>query len=265
MIAVLDAEPGAVVSHRSAAALWRLPGFSVGVVEVSRQRGRSGNAAHGARLHRPTVLGPHHVTNRHGIPVTTLARTLFDLAATVHPARMERLVQNVVSKSPSALPTLHQLLGDLAGSGRSGVAVMRVILDDLPDGCVAVASGLEAQFERILTRAGEAPLERQIEVGGHEWIGRVDFLDRELRIVVEVDSDLHHTSPLDRAHDLRRDEALVAAGWNEVVRVSEDEVWRHPHVAIEKVRDARARARRPSPHVLAPETHHGRFVSGART
>ncbi|HET7488215.1 MAG TPA: DUF559 domain-containing protein [Acidimicrobiales bacterium] len=240
MIAVLDAGPGAVVSHTSAAGLWRFPGFSAGTVEISRPRSRSTCGVAGTVVHHPRNLPEHHITERHGIPVTTVARTVFDVAARVHPGRLERLVATVVTRAPSVLPTLHAMLAELAG--RRGTAPMRDILARLPPGSVPPASGLEARFARILAQAGEPPLDRQVDIGGHEWIGRVDFVDRALGIIVEVDSDLHHTSALDRAHDRRRDERLLAAGWREVVRVTEDEVWLRPHEAVAKVRAARRRA-----------------------
>jgi len=242
MLGVLDAGPSAVVSHGSAAALWRLPGFSLTTVEVSRPRSRSSCATAVAVAHHPRLFLPSHVTERHGIPVTTLSRTMFDVAGRLHPARLERLIDTVVSRSPSALAALHALLAESAASGRDGVAAMRSVLGSRPEGYVATASGLEARFARILAEAGEAPLERQVDVGGHEWVGRVDFLDRPLRIVVEVDSEIHHTSPLDRAHDQRRDAALRKAGYH-IVRVTEDDVWRHPDVALTQVREARRRAR----------------------
>ena len=243
MIGALDAGPGAVVSHRSAAALWHLPGFGFGQVEVSLARGRAAPRPTWARLHRPTVLAPSHVTQRHGLPVTTLARTLLDLAGDLHPARLALLVDRVTAKSPAILAALHGVLVDLGVNGRPGVSALRAVLEDRPVGYVAPASGLEARFERVLAAAGEPPLERQVDLGGHEWVGRVDFLDRALRVVVEVDSDLHHTSLLDRVHDRSRDERLRGAGWHTVVRVTEEEVWRRPERAVQKVRDARARAR----------------------
>ena len=242
MLAVLDAGPGAVASHRTACAIWRLPGFSVARLELSRPRSRSRHVTTLADVHHPTVLGPAHVTERVGIPVTTLARTLFDVAGIVHPGRLARLVDTVAARSPSVLPTLRCLLDELGKPGRPGIAAMRALLAERGEGYVAVESGLEARFERILAAAGEAPLERQVDVGGHDWVGRVDFLDRRLRLVVEIDSALHHTSPLDRERDRQRDDALLRAGWLQVVRITDDEIWRDPAVAVGRVRDARRRA-----------------------
>ena len=243
LLTVLDAGPGTVVSHASAAALWHLPGFSFATLHVSRPRTRSACATELAVVHHPTSLPASHVTERHGIPVTVVARTVLDVAGEIHAGRLERLVDTVVTRSPSALPTFHAVLHELGASGRSGVAAMRAVLATRPVGHVVVESGLEARFARILAAAGERPLERQVNVGGHEWIGRVDFLDRELRLVVEVDSHLHHSSPLDRRADQARDEALRRAGWAEVVRITDDEIWRQPGVAVQRVREARRRGR----------------------
>ncbi len=242
MAAVLDGGPGTVVSRLSAAALWRLPGFSFGPVQASRQRGRSSRKPGLGRLYLPLALPAHHATTVDAIPVTTLARTLFDLAALLRPERMERVVDTVVSRSPSTLRALHSTLEDLGEHGRNGIAVMRAILAERPPGYVPPASGLEARFMRILAEAGHPPLERQVDVGGHEWIGRVDFVDRESGLLVEVDSALHHSSNLDKKRDRQRDEALKAAGWRGVVRVPEEVIWHRPGQAVSMVHRARSRA-----------------------
>lgn len=192
-----------------------------------------------ARLSRPSLLPDHHVTERDGIPVTTLPRTLFDLASCTHPGRVERAVDTVVSRTPAVLPAMHELLAELGERGRNGIATMRAILDARPAGYVAPASGLEARFIRILPQAGEPSLERQVDVGGHEWVGRVDFVDRGARLLVEIDSASYHSSKLDRERDERRDSALLAAGWAAVVRISEEQVWRRPSEAVAAVRRAR--------------------------
>jgi predicted transcriptional regulator of viral defense system len=79
MAAVLAAGPGAVLSHRSAAALWGMRRTSRAAIDVTAPRRcrRAGIEAHRAEL------SPDEVTVHDGIPVTNLARTLFDLAAVV--------------------------------------------------------------------------------------------------------------------------------------------------------------------------------------
>lgn len=241
MVAVLDAGRGAVASYAAAAALWRLPGMSLGPLEVSRERGKSGRRPSIGRLHEHRWLPSHHATAVRGIPVTTLPRTIYDLAGRLHPARTERLVASVIGKSPGTLRVLHRLLPELAEHGRNGIVVMRDILERNPLGCVGEESGLERRVNQILREAGEVPLVPQVDIGGHEWIGRVDFRDPiVLWVLYEVDSLIHHSSPLDRANDAARDEALRALGL-EVVRIPDEHVWYEPWRLLATVREVRAR------------------------
>lgn len=243
MAAVLEGGPGTVVSHTAAAALWGIPGFGFGALEVSRQRDASKRPVPAVRNHWPRYLPGTHVTEVARIPVTSLARTVFDLAGHERPQRIERAVDTLVSRSPALLVNLHRLLDELAAQGRGGVRVMRSLLEVRPVGSVAPASGLEARVQRILADAGEPPLELQVDVGGHEWIGRVDFADRSIGLLVEVDSNRHHTSRIDRERDRQRDEALYAAGWRLVIRLTEEQVWYRPWEVVAAVREARRRLR----------------------
>ena len=91
-----------------------------------------------------------------------------------------------------------------------------------------------AGSRRSWKRAGEPPFERQVDLGDDEgWIGRVDFADRRLKVVVEVQSETFHSSLSDRRRDAERFRRLRAAGWI-VVEVTEDEIFHRPR--------ARARA-----------------------
>jgi very-short-patch-repair endonuclease len=240
VVAVLDAGSAAVASHRAAAWLWRLPGFPF-VVETTRLRDSASRGL--GRIHEPRLLLPHHVTVYEAIPVTSLGRTIFDLAAVIHPDRLARVVDYVITRSPAMGGVLHDMLPELAKRGRTGITVMRQVLADRPRGLPVPATGLERRFEEILRNAGERVPRRQVDVGGDTWIGRVDYRDEDFPILFEIDSRTFHTGLLDAEADRQRDEALYAAGWFEVVRITEDEIWRRPWVVVEKVRAARARAR----------------------
>ncbi|MGH9165760.1 MAG: DUF559 domain-containing protein [Acidimicrobiales bacterium] len=242
MAAVLDAGAGAVVSHEAAAALWGVPGFWMGSLDVSRPRTCTRVRPNLGELHESRRLAPDHVTACDGIPVTSVARTLFDLAGApgLSAWRVERAVDNAISLSPPVLPRLHALLGDLASRGRPGITLMRELLDERPVGYVAPASGLEARVIGLLDEAGIAT-RRQVDLGGDEWIGRVDLLVADAPVVVEADSAIHHTSVGDRRRDHDRDEALAAIGLR-VVRVTDEEAFCRPWLVGAKVRAALGRS-----------------------
>lgn len=127
-------------------------------------------------LHESRFLPDHHVTVLDGLRVTTLPRTLFDLAG-VRGARFQRTkraVENAVSRNPAALPVLRRMLPELARCGRPGIADMREILNGWDDDYVPPASGLEARAIALLEEVGIFP-DRQVDLGGERWIGRVDL------------------------------------------------------------------------------------------
>jgi hypothetical protein len=80
-------------------------------------------------------------------------------------------------------------------------------------------------------------------VGGHSWIGRVDYRDELTGVLFEVDSTLNHTSPTDLAADAARDAAALAAGFPEVVRIVAEDLYPRPHIAVATVRQTRSRYR----------------------
>lgn len=124
MTAVLDAGEGAVISHGSAAALWALPGFDLSKFHVSRPRTGPNRATTLAKLHSPRLLPPHHCTSIRLVPVTTLVRTIFDLAGSEHAGRAERALHAALKRGLS-WDVIEGHLGEVAERGRTGVTVMR--------------------------------------------------------------------------------------------------------------------------------------------
>ncbi|HEX2272514.1 MAG TPA: DUF559 domain-containing protein [Acidimicrobiales bacterium] len=247
MVAMVDAGPTAAVSHESAAALLGLPGYWPGPVEISRRRGPERGLPMVGELHESRYLPDHHLTVLDGLRVTTLPRTLFDLAG-VRGARFERTkraVENAVSRNPAVLPALRRMLPELARCGRPGIADMREILSGWEDGYVPPASGLEARAIGLLEEAGIFA-DRQVDLGGDSWIGRVDLRVKGAPVVIEVDSAVHHTSPSDRDRDRRRDEQLAELGLT-VVRITEEDVFVRPWVVPLGVAEAIDAARWPAP------------------
>jgi predicted transcriptional regulator of viral defense system len=208
----------AVASHRAAASLWGLPGFGSDIVEVSKPRGRS-QRRETCWVHGSLVLPDHHITDRLAIPVTTPARTLFDLAGVVHPARAERALDAALSSRLVRLGEVQVVFTELARRGRRGTVTMRELLEVRGEDYVAPNSELEALGRAVFAAAGLPEPEVEVNLGDDDWIGRVDLLFREERLVVELDSARHHSALLDRRADIERTRRLRMAGWR-VKRVS---------------------------------------------
>jgi len=239
MAALLDAGDGSVLSHRSAAAAWGIPGFDMAELEVSRQRTGANRGSDLARLHHPCHLPPHHCTTRNGLPVTTLVRTVFDLAGSEKPGRAERVLHAAL-RAGLRWTTIEQHLYELARSGRPGIELMRELVAT-HGGRSALGSGLEVRFLRILLHAGLPEPRRQVDLGGHAPVGRVDFLYDDVRLVIEVNGTWSHSTSADVNRDQDRTARLVAAGYV-VLPVSEHLLLGAPDEVVRLVRSARRRA-----------------------
>jgi very-short-patch-repair endonuclease len=238
----LDVAGGAVGSFVTASWVWRLPSFSIREVEVTAVRTEHLTSGL-AFVHRPVRLLPHHVTEWRGIPVTSVPRTIWDLSGVIHPLRLARLIDAVCTQSPAVLAQLHRMLHELGGRGVPGTVLMRELLSSRPVGIRAAPSGYQARFEELMAAAGIVGLRREVDVGGHSWIGRVDYRCEITGALLEIDSALHHTSPTDVAADEARDAAALAAGFAEVVRIDADDLYPRPDIVVEQVRALRSRYR----------------------
>lgn len=245
LAAVLDAGPGSALSHTSALAWWRVPGFTLRELHVSRSRDgthRPKRLAHG--VHDVEALPEHHVRVLDGIPVVTPSRALFDLAGMPRtpPGRVERALDNAWSLHLVTGGTLARMLDEVGSRSRPGIATMRALLADRGDGYVPPASGLEGRVADILKGRWPTSLRRQVDKGDDgEWIGRIDFVDPELPFLLEVQSERFHASLLDTRDDAARRARLEAAGYV-VVEVSDTDVWHYPEDVVERVRQGRNEA-----------------------
>ena len=237
LTAVLDAGHEAVVRAKTAARVWGLPGFVGEDVEVTRLRRRARRRTDPVPAHEPTLVPPHHRTTHDGVPVTTVERTIFDLMASVPPGRAERALDSALARRVTTLRRLRATGEELCSRGRPGSALFRQLLADRGIDFRPTESSLEDAFLDLVREAALPEPERQVDLGGGAWIGRVDFYARSARLVIEVDSDWLHTSAVDAAADKARDEALRAAGFA-TLRVTEDEIRNRPAVAVERLRRA---------------------------
>lgn len=241
MAAVLDAGSGAVLSHRSAAWFWDVPGFLLDEVDVIASRGsvrRSDGRL--AVVHRPRQLLAGHTVVLAGIPVTTPTRTVFDLAGLpgVAAGKVERTLDGLWARGRVDAESCAAVLDDVAVRGRPGITLMRALLAERGADYRAPESNAEARFHAIVRQAGLGSFERQVNIGAETgWVGRVDFADPLRRIVVEVDPALHHGSFSAQRNDRQRHDALRAAGWH-VISVTDTDLFHRPSEVIARIRDA---------------------------
>ncbi len=236
MAGVLDSPASAYLSHQSAAAWWGLPGYDVRhpVHTLIPEQGRR-TRTRLAVVHYHADMPEDQLRSLDGVPVVSPALTIFLLAGSQHPARTERALDNAWSKRLVTYDVLHELLGRLAIQGRNGIRVMRKLLAARPSDYVAPESGLEARTARLAADVG-VDLIRQVDVGGQDWIGRVDFLIEGSNRVIEVLSQRYHGAPLDRLADDRRFARLNEAGF-EVLTLWDTDIWNDADLVRDRIFD----------------------------
>lgn len=201
--AVLACGPEALLSHRSAAALWRIARYDSGLLDVvvpkEHPRRRPGIRAHRRSDHE--APGRRVVDN---IAVTHPVATLVDLATCLPAGQLEAAVNEADHRDlvgPEQLSAALDLL-----PRRVGLARLRKLLDTPT---LALSSTeLERRFLPLSRQVGLPTPFTQAWVDGH----RVDFSWPELNLVVEADSLRYHRTALKQAKDKRRDNAHAEAG-----------------------------------------------------
>ncbi len=240
LAAVLACGPGAILSHRDAAALWGLMSLETrGAVDVTVPE-RSGRRRPGIRIHRPRhPPTPADRTRRHGVPVTTPARTLLDLAAILEARRLARLTEEAVRMrlvSPrSARAAIER---SPAARGAARFAKVLAASDRTPR---LTRSAAERRLLELVRAAALPDPEVNIRLLGRER----DLVWRRERLVVEVDGFAFHGSRAAFERDRSRDAELVAAGLR-VVRVTWRQLEDEPQAVVARLAAALAtgRARR---------------------
>jgi very-short-patch-repair endonuclease len=223
MAAVLACGEGAALSHRSAAACWQLLPPCEDRVHVLVSGSRPARRA-GMQIHRASLVREDDITAHHSIPLTTPARTLYDLAGTASARELER----AVAEAFALRLTNKSAVGELVRrhSRRPGAKRLQILLER---GSRPALTRSEAE-ERFLTLIRKTQLrdpEVNIRVEGYE----VDFLWRDERLVVEIDGRAFHSSDRTFESDRRRDAVLIGAGLR-VMRVTWRQIVEEPEALL---------------------------------
>ena len=211
--AVAACGPGALLSHRSAAALWGLPVAPGRLPAVTI--GHGGRGVRSIEVHHARTIREEHRALLGGVPVTSVARTLADLAGLLSERRLRRAV---VEAERLRLLRVGPVL-DLCRRGRRGSAVLRMIITSELAPAVAAKSELELRFLELCDAHGIPAPRVNVTLEGF----MVDAYWPAAGLVVELDGDNFHRTAGDRRRDAARDRALSLAG-HQVVRFGWDDV-----------------------------------------
>ena len=207
--AVLAYGPGALLSHQSAAVLWGIRRRRRGPIHVTAPCGRQGlRRRKGIWIHR-CKLTPEDRTIRDGFPVTTVARTLFDLAEVAPYEQLKGAAEGADRLKMLRLPELEQVCE--RGRGRRALRPVRRLLAELgvPD---EGRSPLEIRFPAFVREHHLPPPVQNVHVLGHE----VDALWPAAKLVVELDSWEYHSHRAAFERDRARDPKLLIAGYRTI-------------------------------------------------
>jgi hypothetical protein len=214
--AFLAVRSDVVLSHTTAAALYRLPGYPPDApVELIAPHGTH-HRVDGAIVHQIDDLQPHHVialADHPGLAVTTTSRTVVDLAARASPSRLRAVITDGVAGGTFTIAEIGHVLGDVARTGKPGVRRLGQVIDDLV-GKPVPRSLAERAFLAVLDRHGVRRPDAQVSLPGRgAVVGVVDAMYRDARLIVEIDGRRWHGRFADMARDRARDAEAARAGY----------------------------------------------------
>lgn len=241
LAACLAAGDPVAASHRTAAALWGLRADPPGAVDLltpRRRRVRLDGVAH----HSTLLLPMSDVTHHGPVPVTTVARTLVDVAGTLRGDRLGRAIDDALRRQLLRLDDLSACVARFDGAhGRALVAVRAALAERLPRD--PGDSDGELWILGVLLRAGLPTPVQQHPVVLEGRRRRIDLAYPEQGVAIEFDGFHVHTLKTVFDDEKARAGALAAAGWTVLPFTSatpEGDIVRRTRLALERAGDRRS-------------------------
>lgn len=229
----------AVASHGSAAYLWGLYRYAPERVDVTAPIRRRAKRAF--VVHFSSILAVEDRGEREGIPVTSVARTLLDLAIRAAPRQLERLLERAEELGLFDLRAVEDVL-DRAGGHRGRGRLRRALALYQPDPAFT-RSRYEQQFRRLVRATGFPDPSMNFNAHGYE----LDAYWPELRFAVELDLFETHGTRAAFERDRLRQEELKLLGV-EMIRITKPRLDREPDVVMRNLATMLGRRRRePQP------------------
>ena len=212
-----------MASHTTAAYLWGLLRYRPEVMHVTAPTRR--RAKRQFRVHFSSILAEEDRAEREGIPVTSVPRTLLDLAIRARPEQMDAHLEKAEERGLFDLRALESVLG--RAGGHRGRGRFRSALALYQPDPAFTRSKFEARFRRLVKAAGLPPPSMNYIVAEFE----LDAYWPDLRFAVELDLFETHGSRAAFERDRRRQEELKLLGV-EMIRVTKPRLDREPEAVL---------------------------------
>jgi predicted transcriptional regulator of viral defense system len=227
MAAVLACGPGAALGYRSAGAEWECMDWDDDryLIEVTIPRSAPLRRP-GLRIHRTRRLDPRDVARHDGIPITTPARTLLDLAEILPDKGLRRAARRAQALHRTNVRQIADVL--TRAEGRRGASRLAALIADGP---TPTRSDLEDLVLDVVERGG---LQRPPQINrryGHVY---PDLRWPKQRLTVECDSKTWHDGKLASEDDAER-QARLEAGGERVLRVTWQQALKNPEQTVQRL------------------------------
>jgi very-short-patch-repair endonuclease len=230
LAAVFAAGDRAALGDLAATELWNLRDARGAITVIAPRQVRIS----GVRVRRCNRLDPRDVTVRNGIPVTTVARTIVDLAELLTAGQLANVMHEAAYRGLLDLDAVRSTAARLTGRHHAHVLDEAIDLDLA--GSAGTKSEKEDAFHALLRGRMAMPI-ANVKVLGHE----VDAFWPDRGLIAEVDGP-GHRRPRARRRDRERDQKLRAAGYT-VLRITDADIAERPEQVVQALVTAGVRAR----------------------
>ena len=264
MAAALWGGAGAAVSQQSAAALLHLDAVPAGgSVHLTVLRPANPRSRPGVTVHRTWSLSGLDRTTVDGVPCTSAARTVVDLAAVLTNEALEAAFESARRMGLTTTPRVAARL-DAVGPRRAGATRLRRVLAAAGD-APALESRLETRVARLLRRSAlPVPVRQHVVVAPDGRRYRLDFAWPDRLVALEAEGFAWHGGRLEWRRDRQRAAVLEAMGWR-FVSVTWDDATRRPHETLRRLAIALGLERSPFETPIASVSEEERVpVEGGR-
>ena len=225
--------PNAIVSHEAAAELHSIPYVKRGLATVT-VHSQTTHDFIGVTVHRSHDLQLDHISSVQGMPTTTIARTVVDLSATLHPKHLTVVVDDLIAAKRVSIEVIHEVASTVWRRGKPGAAALRTLIAER-EGVASNASRLERIGLYLLVEAALPVPEIQYPLPWNRR-RRFDAAYPAAHLAIEWDSRRWHTQTEAFDNDRRRDREAVLHGWR-LVRFTWNDVTDRPGEVISTVRE----------------------------